>query len=237
MHAQEGEPAERPTDTESGENGHALSGKRETIRRILLAAKAEFASKGQAGARVDQIALAAGVTKQLVYHYYASKDKLFATVLADASVTVMAELMEFDFSQLAAPLAMRAFLNRMFDQYDDHPHLRSLSQEGSRFHESREVPGDKFSDLAPALVAVLKKILERGIASGDFRSGIDPQVFAAIAALVTSGGFTNRFMMSVLAGFDTTAPDGIRAWRQHSADFILAAISAGKDQVPDVPAT
>lgn len=204
----------------------AVTGKRDTIRRLLLAAREEFASKGLAGARVDNIALTAGVTKQLVYHYYESKEKLFASVLAEASAFIMSELVALDFEHLSPPDALRAFLNHMFDQYDEDPQLRSLSQEGSRYHESHEIPGDKFSDLAPSLVAVLEKILERGIATGDFRPGINPRVFTAMAALLTSGGFTNRFMMSVLSGFDTTSEDGITAWRKYSADFILASIDA-----------
>ena len=39
---------------------------------LIAAAVAEFATKGFAGARVDEIASAAGVNKQLVYHYFES---------------------------------------------------------------------------------------------------------------------------------------------------------------------
>jgi AcrR family transcriptional regulator len=201
-------------------------GKRATLARILAAARDEFAANGLAGARVDAIAAAAGVTKQLVYHYFEGKEKLFAAVLAEASAAVMAELVGLDVAHLPPSEAMRAFLNHIFDQYDADPQLRSLSQEGSRYHESHPVPGDKFEAMAPALVAVLQAILSRGEAAGQFRAGVDARVFAAMAALVTSGGFTNRFMLSVLAGFDTTSADGAAAWRRYSADFVLAAIAA-----------
>ena len=43
--------------------------KRETISRLLAVAEKEFGAKGLEGARVDDIARAAGVTKQLVYNY------------------------------------------------------------------------------------------------------------------------------------------------------------------------
>jgi AcrR family transcriptional regulator len=203
-----------------------LPGKRATLARILAAARDEFAANGLAGARVDAIAHAAGVTKQLVYHYYEGKEKLFAAVLAEASGVVMAELVSLDVAHLAPPDAMRALLNQMFDQYDCDPQLRSLSQEGSRYHESHQIPGDKFSDMAPALVALMAQILSRGQVSGHFREGVDAGVFAAMAALVTSGGFTNRFMLSVLAGFDTTSEVGAAEWRRQSADFVLASIAA-----------
>ena len=48
-----------------------------TRERILEAALAEFAAKGYAGARVDQIASRAGVNKQLVSYYFGGKQGLY----------------------------------------------------------------------------------------------------------------------------------------------------------------
>jgi len=48
---------------------------------LVEAARQEFSLKGIAGARVDAIAARAGVNKQLVYHYFGSKDELFREVL------------------------------------------------------------------------------------------------------------------------------------------------------------
>jgi AcrR family transcriptional regulator len=50
--------------------------------RILRTAAAEFAEHGFAGARINRIADAAGVNKQLIYHYFDSKDGMYAAVLA-----------------------------------------------------------------------------------------------------------------------------------------------------------
>jgi len=44
--------------------------------RILAAAVAEFSRHGFAGARVERIAASAGVNKQLLFHYFGSKDGL-----------------------------------------------------------------------------------------------------------------------------------------------------------------
>ena len=52
-----------------------------TRRAILDAAASEFCAVGLAGARIDAIAVAAGVNKRMLYHYFASKDGLFAAVL------------------------------------------------------------------------------------------------------------------------------------------------------------
>jgi TetR/AcrR family transcriptional regulator len=55
--------------------------------RLLEHAVAEFAEKGLAGARVDEIARRAGVNKQLLYYYFENKRGLF-----EAAIEHMMEL-------------------------------------------------------------------------------------------------------------------------------------------------
>lgn len=50
-------------------------------RKLLAAAAAEFADRGPAAARTDDIALRAGVNKQLIFRYFGSKQGLFEAVL------------------------------------------------------------------------------------------------------------------------------------------------------------
>jgi TetR/AcrR family transcriptional regulator len=53
-------------------------------KQILLAvAVAEFAAKGFAGARVDQIARRASVNKQMIYHYFGDKRGLYEAALEE----------------------------------------------------------------------------------------------------------------------------------------------------------
>ena len=49
----------------------------QTKDKILAAALDEFASKGFAGTRVDQIAQAAGVNKAMIYYHFSGKQDLF----------------------------------------------------------------------------------------------------------------------------------------------------------------
>lgn len=55
-----------------------------TRQKIMEAALEEFAAHGVAGARVEAIALRAGVRKQLLYHYFPSKEALLDDVLQRA---------------------------------------------------------------------------------------------------------------------------------------------------------
>src|SRR5450755_3805570 len=52
-----------------------------TRERILSAALKEFAAKGFAGARVDEIARRAAINKRMLYHYFGGKKELFRAVL------------------------------------------------------------------------------------------------------------------------------------------------------------
>ncbi|MDB5870042.1 MAG: bacterial regulatory s, tetR family protein [Polaromonas sp.] len=212
------------------------SKKRATIERLLKEARQAFSEKGLAGARVDEIARAAGVTKQLVYHYFSSKEELFASVLDESAQDVLADLLALELDHLPPTVALRVLLEHAFDQYRSDPTLGPLAQEGLRFHEHHAEHRIRFTDIAPALVTQMERILRRGAANGEFQPDIDPRLFCAASALVTTGGFTNRYIVSALAGFDTTSPEGIATWRQFSVDLVLAAILASNRPVLQRPA-
>jgi AcrR family transcriptional regulator len=182
---------------------------------------------------VEEIARDAGVTKQLVYHYYNSKEGLFVAVLDESSDNIMSELVNLKVEELPPPQAMRTVLNHFFDQYRFDPFLGSLALEGIRYHDTHETPRNHFLEMAPKLIAKLDAILVRGAASGDFRADINPRLLLASASLVTTGWFTNRYSMSALAGLDTDSAEGMATWRQYSADFVLASISLGAKKNAD----
>ncbi|WP_313054253.1 TetR/AcrR family transcriptional regulator [Pseudomonas lopnurensis] len=218
-------------------NARPETGKRQTMNRLLEAARVEFARKGLAGARIENIAHEAGVTKQLAYHYFRSKEGLFIAVLDVASQRIMSELIALPVKHLSPPDALRALLGHFFDQYRDDPLLGALALQGIQYHDTHPTPRNRFLELAPALIAKLDDILRRGAASGDFRPGIDARLFLATASLQTTGWFTNGYSMSTLTGLGTRSPEGMAIWRQHSAQFLLASIRAeGAADVTGQPA-
>jgi AcrR family transcriptional regulator len=206
----------------------AASPKRDTIARVLKMARLEFSEKGLAGARVDDIARAAGVTKQLVYHYFASKERLFASVLDESADRITSELLALELDHLPPPDALRSLLQHAFDQYRDDPALGALATQGLRYHEDHVTDRTRFAVLAPALAAQMARVLQRGVDSGDFRPEVDARLFHAAAALLTTGAFTNRYTVSAIAGFDTTSADGMEAWREFSVNFVLSTVMQGE---------
>jgi AcrR family transcriptional regulator len=91
-----------------------------TRGKLLLAATAEFAAHGAAGARIDRIAEAAGVNKRMIYAYFGNKERLFETVLEHS----LAQLAE------AVPLTaddLPGYAGRLFDYLVDHPERHRLA--------------------------------------------------------------------------------------------------------------
>jgi AcrR family transcriptional regulator len=90
-----------------------------TRRRLIDAARAEFAEHGLAGARVDRIAVNAHANKAQIYHYFGSKDRLFDAVW-EALVEQIVEAAPIDVEDLPS------FAARLADTYARHPELIRL---------------------------------------------------------------------------------------------------------------
>ena len=213
-----------PIPTHDGEQLTYLPKKRQTLARVLKEARLAFSERGLAGARIDDIARAAGVTKQLVYHYFSSKEDLFSSVLDESVQDVLADLLALELDHLPPTQAMRVLLEHSFDQYRTHPALSSLAQESLRQHELQAGHINRFTKLAPILIRLMEGILRRGEASGEFVTGVDSRLFCAASGLLTTGGFTSRYIVSTLAGFDSTTPEGSSTWRRYSVDFVMATV-------------
>jgi TetR/AcrR family transcriptional regulator len=147
-----------------------------TKNAILDAALEEFAVRGLAGARVDQIADAAGVNKALIYYYFASKDRLYLSV----TERVFQAIIDTVEASLDQPLRPRerllAFLDANFDVLAAHPaYPRLLGQEMDLLKRASPAIMGKFSQKGlfrrvAVVVPKIRALLEEGVRAGDFRS-------------------------------------------------------------------
>jgi AcrR family transcriptional regulator len=62
---------------------HALTRSEATAARIIAAAKSLFVARNYADVTTDMLASAAGVTKGGLYHHFASKESLYASMMLD----------------------------------------------------------------------------------------------------------------------------------------------------------
>ncbi|ALD13465.1 TetR/AcrR family transcriptional regulator [Clavibacter capsici] len=90
-----------------------------TRQRILDAATEEFAARGIAGARVDRIAAASGMSKPMLYSHFGAKDRLFDAVFAE-HVIANGDRVPFTADDLPGYAA------RLYDDYLQDPALARL---------------------------------------------------------------------------------------------------------------
>lgn len=200
------------------------SRKTETLENILRAARAEFAEKGLGKAHIQSIAERAGVTKQLIYHYYQSKEQLFSCVLDQSSSEAMAELIEISVDDLSPKEALRCLLYSMFDQFNSDPELGSIATEGIRYHGSHDTPHNPLVELGPELAKKMSRAIERGIESKEFNDNLNANYLFSAACLLTSGAFTNRYVIAAVGNIDLSDEANAQAWKKFSADLILQAL-------------
>ncbi|MCA4996627.1 TetR family transcriptional regulator [Tsukamurella tyrosinosolvens] len=92
----------------------------ETKRRILDAARREFAEFGLAGARIDRIADQASANKRSIYVHFGPKEDLFDLIVVD-SLRTMADAVRFDADDLPG------YAGRLYDYLLAEPSTLRLS--------------------------------------------------------------------------------------------------------------
>lgn len=192
-----------------------------TRELILEAATTEFATKGIGGARVDAIAARSGANKRMIYHYFGNKQRLYLSVLERMYEEIRDAETELRLEQLAPRAAMQRLIEFSFDYYTAHPHfIRLLDNEN--LHKARNLkrsPGIRQRN--SPLVSMIRDLLKRGEAAGEFRPGVDPvQLYISIAGLGYFY-FANIHTLSEIFGIDFQARDARTLRRQHVVDVIL----------------
>lgn len=191
---------------------------------LLAAARAAFAEGGLAGARVNDIALRAGMNKQLVYHYFGNKDGLYIAVLEDNYRQIREEELALRLDSLPAEEAMRRLVEFSFDFLADHPEfVRLLADEnvnkGRHLRASSSV-----GHMNEPIIELIRQTLERGATEGTFRRGLDPlHVYLSIAGMCYFY-FANIHTISRAFGRAFETREALDERRAHIVDFALNAI-------------
>jgi len=195
-----------------------------TRKKLLTAARREFADSGLAGARVDEIADRAGVNKQLVYHYFGDKDALYLAVLEWVYEEIRSHERELNLEGLPPERAIRKLIESSFDHLAAHPDFIVLLNDENR-GGARHVRGSRrLEAMHSPLVSMVSKILKEGVRTGAFRRGINPLHLYISIACLSYFFFSNTPTLSAIFGKDLASPAAKRARRKHVVDLVLQAL-------------
>jgi AcrR family transcriptional regulator len=157
---------------------------------IIEAGLLEFAERGFAGTRLEDVAARAGIAKGTIYRYFNSKEALFEAAVLSRLTPVIdgVEAMVDAFPGSSADL-LRLMLTRIYQEIvgTDVPVLiRIIISEGARFPAISEA---YYRRIVAKGRALLSRIVARGVARGEFRAGaaaelpivaIAPAIMAAV---------------------------------------------------------
>jgi AcrR family transcriptional regulator len=157
--------------------------KEERPTEILEAGFREFAEKGFDAARLDNVAARAGVAKGTLYLYYGSKEALFEAAVRSRILPVLDRVMRLvDLYQGPTRSLLRLIFKMMYRRIADEDVrtlIRIIIAEGGRFPALSEF---YYREFIAKIIAVLSKIVERGVKRGELREGAAarlPQVLIA----------------------------------------------------------
>jgi len=195
-----------------------------TRKKLLTAARREFADSGLAGARVDEIAARAGVNKQLVYHYFGDKDALYLAVLEWVYEEIRAQERKLNLEGLPPQQAIKRLIEASFDHLAAHPDFIVLLNDENR-GGARHVRGSrKLEAMHSPLVSMVSAILGEGVRAGVFRKGINPvHLYISIAGL-SYFYFSNTPTLSAIFGKDFSSPTARKARRKHVVDLVMQSL-------------
>lgn len=200
-----------------------------TKQVILDAARVEFSKAGLAGARVDKIAETSGVNKRMIYHYFGGKEQLFAAVVEDAYMNIRGQERELGLRELTPSEAIKKLVEFTWEYYLENPEFITLVN-SENLHQAKHIAGNRqLRKLQKAYVETVEEILERGIATGEFREGIDAVQLCISIAAVCFYYLNNRHTGGVLFGFNFMSKDALATRRRFNAETIMGMVAARPD--------
>jgi TetR/AcrR family transcriptional regulator len=169
-------------------------------RQLLSAAFDEFAAKGYAGARVQEIAAKAGVNKQLINYYFGGKEGLYR----ELQKQWLAQEATFDDHERTAAEVMLAYWHHALE---DPRGIRLMAWRGLAYAAGESTPDEEpHQDLS-------------GITDRQSTGELDPELNPGCLLLAMTGMITAPLIMPDLVrkvfGVDPTDPAFEKCYAEH----------------------
>ena len=193
--------------------------------RILDAARIEFVTYGLSGGRVDRIAEQSSVNKNLIYHYFGSKDALYLAVLERIYADLRTRQQDQDLRELPPVEGMKRLVSNTFDHFVATPDLiRLMSIENIHYAEHLKSSGSTKA-LYSGLLDTIRILLKRGQAEGVFRANVDAvDLYLSISGLAYFF-LSNQHTLSWLLDRDLAARRRVLKRRQHVVEMVLSYLT------------
>lgn len=190
--------------------------------RILDSAREEFAERGFAAARMEDIARRVGISRAALYLAFDSKEAMFRALVSEVITEMMPTLLPSDYGSLPAPALLRAFVKNAMKRIAS-PDMAFLPRlivgEGRNFPELARFYHET------ALICVLgavERLIIHGIDRGEFACA-DPKM----AARSVAGGIIFAALWRNVFEPVGAEPQDVEWMAENHAGLILAGLRRG----------
>jgi AcrR family transcriptional regulator len=194
----------------------------QTQNDIIKIATEEFAQKGLAGARVDEIAERTQTSKRMIYYYFGGKDELYRAVLTKAYGDIRNRESQLQLGELEPVDAIRRLVELTFDYDETHASfIRLVMSENIHGAEHlAKLPG--LRDISASVTRSLGDIVKRGTSQGVFKNPVDPVDLHLFISAFCFFRVSNQHTLKVIFGRDLLEAG---ARKRHKAMIVEAVLN------------
>jgi AcrR family transcriptional regulator len=206
-----------PNSVPARPRGNRIEKSAATRDAILAAALDEFAARGFAAARLDDVARRAGVAKGTIYVHFRDKVTLFEELVRSALVPVIA-------AAESAPMAdmpLRLFAERLIETFVREIYgtrrkdvLRLIITEGERFPQLAHI---YYREVIARALKVLRGVVQRAVERGE----IGDDALLRFPQLLIAPGLVAVIWDAVFSRFE---PLDVPAMMRKHLDLLFAAL-------------
>lgn len=196
-----------------------------TEERILSAAHRVFVQRGTAGARMQQIADAAGVNKALLHYYFRSKERLAEAVFLRSARMLFPTMMRVLASDLPLREKLEQAVRTELALLEEHPFLpgyilSELQYRPDRLPALLEQAGVP-KEQRRRVLAGLKESIDVEVKAGRMRPTRPDQLLLVLMALIVFPHVAAPMLQAVM-GLNNAQREELLAWRARElGEFVV----------------
>lgn len=197
-----------------------------TKAEILSIATEEFADRGFAGARIDEIAAKTRTTKRMIYYYFGSKEKLYVAALQRSYESIRVTEQNVDVASLDPVIAIRRLAEFTFDRHEANPTFSRLVSHENVQKAQFVTAASGFPGLDRPIIKMFGQVLERGRADGVFQRDIDAVDLHMLISSFCFFRINNRYTFAANFGRNLVQKSRRPMYRQMIGDVVVEYLTS-----------
>lgn len=196
----------------------------EARQRILEVATEEFANKGYDGTKIETIMRKSKVSKNLIYHYFDSKEKLFQNVLETDYKKVRFDNDSWPDPERTPTENLITLVHLIFEHWQNSSRFIKLLATENFSQGAHIQKMDTIRDSYRERIRKINEILADGVRRGEFQTEVDAtELYISISSLVYHR-ISNRYTLAYLLDREYSNPDLIEACKADISHMIMAYV-------------